>query len=884
MSLPSPLPLMLAGPILRRVEPTLVSVWVALREQCTVKLSLWENGPNELVKAEDRAPLVSGPEAGAKTLRLGEQLHLVVVSLTLQTGQALQPGRIYSYDLTIETQSGVQTLKSLGLLKDDPGKHLALGYATDVLPSFAWCPPALNQLRIVHGSCRRASAPLPDGLAWLDEALLERDKAYQDPLKRPHQLFLTGDQIYADDVARPHLFFLNELGNVLIGTRQEAGDPVPIEQLPAVGKSFPADLIHFPVGFRLKLIKNDGGMTSQDGHSHLLSLGEFSAMYLTVWSSACWPDSFEDEDVNQIVPQTSQEDLDWFKTLKAAGENDLLQALDPPHVPVDEDERDALVESYESEKEALLNFKRTLPRVRRALANVPTYMIFDDHEVTDDWYLNPMWRDRVIGSPLGSSVIRNGMLAYALFQGWGNNPVQFEGKDAETAEYKKLLDQTQLLFPAGTSVGPNEQATDEIGRLLGVFLRNIEGANNEFPETNPPLKWHYSVPGEKHLVRVLDCRTRRSYTSRISPPGNVATLRFDVAGNNAVDAQADQLPFGPLPDGKEVLIVVASLQVIGPPIFDELLGPLLSRIFDVKDHSDLQKDRGTRGMPGTNPDAVEGWMFDPKTFEGLLERMATYRKVVILSGDVHYAASNVMSYWKKNDAAPAQIAQLTSSGLQNVMPEDIRLADRSFAFAQRMIRSNIGANRLAWEKESKNGLDFPPSANVSPRLRARMAKSPMLLPTRGWPKDTKIAQPPDGQPPDWRWHVEILRDERPDDERPVPARPFTLFPGDQAKKDADIGIPDVEGYHRVANRHVRQLERLNNSRQILFQNNIGLVTFGVTTLKGCQGTVPAVFHDLYTAQPDPDLPEPKLTPEIYVRHIAPLENPCVQPPKIEEKP
>ena len=32
-------------------------------------------------------------------------------------------------------------------------------------------------------------------------------------------------------------------------------------------------------------------------------------------------------------------------------------------------------------------FRAAVPRVARALANSATYMIFDDHEVTDDWYL-----------------------------------------------------------------------------------------------------------------------------------------------------------------------------------------------------------------------------------------------------------------------------------------------------------------------------------------------------------------------------------------------------------------------------------------------------------------------------------------------------------------
>jgi phosphodiesterase/alkaline phosphatase D-like protein len=67
-----------------------------------------------------------------------------------------------------------------------------------------------------------------------------------------------------------------------------------------------------------------------------------------------------------------------------------------------------------------------LPKVRRALANVPVYMMLDDHEVTDDWNLNPMWKDRVYTNPLGKTVLRNGILAYGLFQGWGNDPEYFE--------------------------------------------------------------------------------------------------------------------------------------------------------------------------------------------------------------------------------------------------------------------------------------------------------------------------------------------------------------------------------------------------------------------------------------------------------------------------
>ena len=57
--------------------------------------------------------------------------------------------------------------------------------------------------------------------------------------------------------------------------------------------------------------------------------------------------------------------------------------------------------------------------------SVPTYMIFDDHEITDDWNLNQAWCKRVLAKPFGRRVIQNGLTAFAIFQAWGNTPEQF---------------------------------------------------------------------------------------------------------------------------------------------------------------------------------------------------------------------------------------------------------------------------------------------------------------------------------------------------------------------------------------------------------------------------------------------------------------------------
>ena len=157
-----PLPLLLAGPILRRVEPTLVSVWVALRDPAIVTLSLWDGH----VPRTESSILISSEAPGVKTLRVGEQLHIAVALIKIATNspKVLQPGQIYSYDVTIKTEKSTETLGSLGLLTKNGinGKPIEpLGFEDGKLPSFALPPQELTDLRVVFGSCRLPASDIP---------------------------------------------------------------------------------------------------------------------------------------------------------------------------------------------------------------------------------------------------------------------------------------------------------------------------------------------------------------------------------------------------------------------------------------------------------------------------------------------------------------------------------------------------------------------------------------------------------------------------------------------------------------------------------------------------------------------------------------------------
>lgn len=867
------LPLVLAGPIVRRVEPGLVSVWLALSEEATqVMLTLFEGRatPGSL-------SLLSGPAPRARSVRVGDRLHLVLVTLSIPPDKTLQPGRVYSYNVTITTKSGkeatLQSEKLLGEADINGQKHLPLGYDPDVLPSFSLPPAELTQLRIVHGSCRRANSPQADGLVWVDDFIRE---ARSDPAtfahKRPHQLLMSGDQIYADDVARLHISMLNDLGNLLIGTGA-AGAPVEqlfvehvrrkgeaaqtseqIEKAKVAPAALPADQAHFPPGWRNGLIMDEARMTSTDGHSHLLSLGEFCAMYLSVWSAACWPPVGEFPKEDRFVQPITN-----FPDVRPAYLSDPFVEKGKEMSPEAKKKKTAeLRRSYEEEKRILTEFLAGLPKVRRALANVPTYLMFDDHEVTDDWYLNPLWRDRVLTSELGKTVIRNGILSYALFQGWGNDPLKF----ASEKDYKRLLELTPKLFPGTAVPVPDKAAGDEIDHLLGLDLHSGRETSD------PPLKWHYSVPGARHHLLAIDNRTRRSFLSDVGPPGNVS-----------LKAQDEQIPPGPLPANVEVLLVIAPLQVIGPPTLDELIAPLSYRAIDIMENGKLQSHAGTKDMTGTNPDAIEAWAFDPLAFEGLIKRLAEkarpHRRVVFLSGDVHYGTSSVMSYWRKGDKEPARFAQFTSSGIKNVMPWYIRFIDRSLGFAQKVARAKLGAERLGWDANSPTPLQVPPGAKLAPALSAKLKRTPVMVPTLALPAGTTVTQ---NRQPDWSWRVDVVRDQRKDDERPAPARPDPLdAPG------GDIKL-DLAGYREIAKRHAGQLERLNNSRQILFQSsNIGLITFSRRTerINGKDEEIIDATQTLFTSSPkaaDPKKGEP------YTVHVVPLRAPSEPRPEEKLKP
>ena len=125
---------------------------------------------------------------------------------------------------------------------------------------------------------------------------------------RPHQLFLTGDQIYADDCDDELLASLTDAGDVLLGWSNK-GETFTSSD-PTSNDTTTYSASDLAPSTRWDVITN-AGFTGDDRRSHLISLGEFFAMYLFAWSDVLWSDPLTYDEFEAITEVTLTEHPDF---------------------------------------------------------------------------------------------------------------------------------------------------------------------------------------------------------------------------------------------------------------------------------------------------------------------------------------------------------------------------------------------------------------------------------------------------------------------------------------------------------------------------------------------------------------------------------------------
>jgi len=535
------LPLILAGPIVRKSTATEVNLWITTSKPL--------EGRTTIEFAEQQLYF---PITAEQCIKVGE--HAWVYLLHCQAEFSVnQP--IY-YD--INTQYGaLSELLADTLYGNETQFSLIIKDKADYL---------------LHGSCRNPHYPSKDSLVIANQQL--KTQAISE---RASLLMMSGDQIYADDVAGPMLMAIQQIIPQL-GLFEEQLPGTSIASCSALyaddrnlyhrGEILPHYIDTNNFLSRYNLHKSRPIFSTTEHENHLITFAEFFVMYLLVWSPTLWE--------NISLP----EDLPWLDNKSQ--------------------------QSWKTEKLAIEHFVAGLTDVQQLFAHIPTYMIFDDHDITDDWNLTIGWENAVNGHPLASQVIGNGLMSYFLCQGWGNNPEQFE---------REFIDDFRQLFKSYQ----HQQHSQLIWSL------------NRFEQ------WHYVIQTKPKVV-VLDTRTRRwrSESNTNKPSG---LMDWEAM----LDFQHELI-------GQEAIIIVSAAPMFG-----------------VKFIEALQKAMTLLGQPLVID--AENWMAhagSANTLLNILTHPKTPQNFVILSGDVHYSFAYDIKL--RHSKSSPDIYQITCSGFKNEFP------------------------------------------------------------------------------------------------------------------------------------------------------------------------------------------------------------------------
>ena len=551
------IPVVIAGPMIRRLLPTQLVLWLV-----TTRSQKWELA---LYQSEQDSPFCQHTlnEDQLQEIQIGTRCFVQLINVHFD--QPLPESTPIEYELKFPSECGVF-----------PGEAVLAEVSASLCYTNYERPHFVVNTRIqdvLHGSCRKPHHYGDDALVQADEIIGD---AVKKGISRPDVLFMTGDQIYADDVAGPMLFAIHQVIE-LLGLYDEQWEGARINDSATLysdeqcyycrdhllPKSEENRKLHqFFYKGALKPI-----FTSVYSKNHLITLSEVLAMYLLVWSPELW-------DLIDIEQASIQQDH------KA---------------------------HYEEEKALIDNFVKGLPKIRRALAHIPVYMIFDDHDVTDDWNLHRRWEEFAYGHPFSKRIIGNALIGYWLMQAWGNAPENFS--EATQNKVKTLFSKTQYT---------------EHDQTIDSLLASQE--------------WDYTLPTSPKVV-VLDTRTNRwrSESDGEQPSGLMDWEMLSELQQELIN--------------QEAVIMISAAPVFGVKLIET-----------------IQKVFTFFGQPLTVD--AENWMAHPGTANVILNifrHKKTPKNFIILSGDVHYSfAYNIRLRFIQTSQ---RVWQITCSGLKNQFPE-----------------------------------------------------------------------------------------------------------------------------------------------------------------------------------------------------------------------
>ncbi|MEU5997158.1 alkaline phosphatase D family protein [Streptomyces sp. NPDC047197] len=275
------------------------------------------------------------------------------------------------------------------------------------------------------------------------------------------------------------------------------------------------------------------------------------------------------------------------------------------------------------------------PEVRWLLSTVPSCMIFDDHDVIDDWNTSASWLAEMRATPWWRERILSGLMSYWVYQHLGNVPPADLERDELYAAVRAAPDGTDLLRAFASASDADPRAT----------------------------RWSYRRDFGRVRLLMVDTRA-----ARVLDEQNRAMVDPDEARwlrEQALDG-AD--------GGYDHLLIGTSLPWLLPHLIHDAEGWNAAL---------CRGERGERwarfGENLRRRSDLEHWAAFPASFDALTDLIAEVgtgegapATVCVLSGDVHHAYIAEPT-WPRGGGPDARVLQLTCSPVHNSIPTSIKL-------------------------------------------------------------------------------------------------------------------------------------------------------------------------------------------------------------------
>ena len=642
--------------------------------------------------AGTRSTVPLGPLASVK-------LHVVCVQATPDAA-SLTPNTRYVYDVKLgaaDGDDGTPAPAGRSLFTNDviresgTAARQLLTYAEaggPMLPSFVVPPDDVDDLRLLHASCRKPHGKGPDALAIGDTIVAPLDRgprrartSCSSAATRSTPTTSPMRAAVHDPATRP-----TALGCASSSSRSRAAHED--RRRAQARRAREASSRRTPAS----------RPTTAD--SHLLTFAEYALMYVFAWSDALWP----------ATVAGHPELHDRARRRVAASARTTSSPTRPAAQPKRPRHQTTRDDGSGDERPHLERSTTALPAVRRLLANVADADGLrrprDHRRLEPQPRVDPAHPGSREGGPdgdqgptaLARAVLRNGLVAYAIFQAWGNTPEQFDARDRsrhQAARRRRHVERRQHRH--------RDRGDDDRGRpAVGDRRPTSRSA------TRARWTWHYRTG----LGRARADRARHPHPARRGQGGRggrparadlrAGRLRRDAARRTRARADAARARDRPGPDVRRAAPRGGGALLLGQPVPDGRRARIPS----------------TGRSPRTRASTLLGALLarGPAGADNVVRS-----RVVVLSGDVHHGSAVHVRYsatkplGRPGARVEAVLAQLTSSALKNEETKTFLIEALGFFTLDSRLTGIVGIDMpvievSGWENAADGELDGGPRA------------------------------------------------------------------------------------------------------------------------------------------------------------------------------